>query len=46
MLSAAAEAHRGGKALVLLLVLVLLSRLPFLGAGNGLHWDGFTMASG
>jgi hypothetical protein len=27
------------RALVLLLILVLLSRLPFLGAGYGLHWD-------
>jgi hypothetical protein len=28
-----------GNALILLLVVVLLSRLPFLGAGYGLHWD-------
>lgn len=28
-----------GKGLLLLLVVVLLSRLPFLGAGYGLHWD-------
>lgn len=28
-----------GNALVLLLVVVLVSRLPFLGAGYGLHWD-------
>jgi len=29
----------GGKALLLLLAVVLLSRLPFLSAGYGLHWD-------
>ena len=28
-----------GKVLLLLLAAVLLSRLPFLGAGYGLHWD-------
>ena len=39
MVSVARESQRGGKALILLLVVVLLSRLPFLGAGYGLHWD-------
>lgn len=29
----------GGKGLTLLLAVVLLSRVPFLGAGYGLHWD-------
>lgn len=29
----------GSKGPILLLVVVLLSRLPFLGAGYGLHWD-------
>ena len=39
MLSVADGSQRWGKALILLLVLVLLSRLPFLGAGYGVHWD-------
>ena len=30
---------QSGKVFVLLLAAVLLSRLPFLGAGYGLHWD-------